>query len=293
MRSLEEPDAPRGRRLLWILLGVAMLGGLVAWYATTRSAPPDTPATTPAGAARTDVPSSGNERATTTERPAPGAGHARGAACGPPRRADRPPARPAPATPAPPAREFRVTTDVPGAYVFLDRKFLGTTPFVSRDVAPGRYQLNVQVEGRPPVVRTVEVLADSTHRPWTSRCLRPPGRPRPGRRSTRRWRSCTSTAWARVKARCGPPGTGCATRRAHKDAFSLPYASVETFTRRLRREAAPPEAARRAHVELHDDGRQRRPALRLPSRRRGRAQVAPRVGGARLQAAGCVTSGSR
>ena len=75
MRSLEEPDAPRGRRLLWILLGAAMLGGLVAWYATTRSAPSDTRSTTPAGTARTDVPSSGNERATTTERPVPGARH--------------------------------------------------------------------------------------------------------------------------------------------------------------------------------------------------------------------------
>ncbi len=161
MRSLEEPDAPRGRRLLWILLGVAMLGGLVAWYATTRTAPPDARATTTAGAARTDVPTSGNERPTTTERPVAGAGTRAAPPAGPPRRADRPPARPEPATPAPPAREFRVTTDVPGAYVFLDRKFLGTTPFVSRDVAPGRYQLNVQVEGRPPVVRTVEVLADT------------------------------------------------------------------------------------------------------------------------------------
>ena len=119
MRSLEEPDAPRGRRLLWILLGVAMLGGLVAWYATTRTAPPDAKATTTAGAARTDVPTSGNERPTTTERPTAGAGTRAAPPAGPPRRGDRPPARPEPATPAT-VREFRVTTDVPGAYVFLD-----------------------------------------------------------------------------------------------------------------------------------------------------------------------------
>ena len=228
MRSLEEPDAPRGRRLLWILLGAAMLGGLVAWYATTRSAPSDTRATTPAGAARTDVPSSGNERATTTERPVPGTSTSATPPAGPPRRADRPPVRPESSTPAPPARELRVTTDVPGAYVFLDRKFLGTTPFVSRDVAPGRYQLNVQVEGRPPVVRTVEVLADS---PTTVDVTLPPTA------QTAEARSAIDTAVpvlhqhgvGSCEGTLRATGDGLRYETAHKDAFSLTYASVETF----------------------------------------------------------------
>ncbi|AMY11259.1 PEGA domain protein [Luteitalea pratensis] len=229
MRSLEEPDAPRGRRLLWILLGVAMLGGLVAWYATTRTAPPDAPAKTNAGASLTDVPTSGNERPATTERPGSGAGARAAPPAGPPRRADRAPARPATATPAPAAREFRVTTDVPGAYVFLDRKFLGTTPFVSRDVAPGRYQLNVQVEGRPPVVRTVEVLADA---PTTVDVTMPPAA------RTAEARASVDMAVAVVHQHgvgsCDgtlrATGDGLRYETAHKDAFSLPYASVETFT---------------------------------------------------------------
>jgi hypothetical protein len=229
MRSLEEPDAPRGRRLLWILLGVAVLGGLVAWYATSRTAPAaDTPATPPAGAARADGPTSGNERAATTERPAPGAGTPPAPSAGAPRSADRPAPRKAPPAP-PPAREFRVTSDVPGAYVFLDRKFLGTTPLVSRDVAPGRYQLNVQVEGRPPVVRTVEVLNDT---PTIVDVTLPAA-------------AKSAEAMAAVNAAVAvvhqhgvgscegtlrANGSGFQYETAHKDTFSLPYANVETFT---------------------------------------------------------------
>ena len=229
MRSLEEPDAPRGRRLLWILLGVAMLGGLVAWYATTRTSPPrDTRSVEPTRAARTDTPTTGNERPAATERQAPGAAPRPAPSTQVPRNADRPASRPAPATP-PAAREFRVTSDVPGAYVFLDRKFLGTTPLVSRDVAPGRYQLNVQVEGRPPVVRAVEVLADT---PTTVEITLPPA-------------ARTVEAMAAVDAEVAvvhqhgvgscegtlrASGNGFRYETAHKDAFSLPFASVETFT---------------------------------------------------------------
>ncbi len=40
-----------------------------------------------------------------------------------------------------------VSTDVPGAQVFLDRKFVGKAPLVISDVEPGRYRLNVSAEG--------------------------------------------------------------------------------------------------------------------------------------------------
>jgi hypothetical protein len=227
MRSLEEPDAPPRRPLLWIVLGVAMLGGLVAWYATTRTAP-DTPATTAAGAVRTDVPISGNEPPATTERPGSGAGTPTAPPAAPPRRAERPASRPEPAAAAP-ARELRVTTDVPGAYVFLDRKFLGTTPLVSRDVAPGQHQLNVQIEGRPPVVRTVEVLADSP----TSVDISLPAAAR-----TAEARASIDAAVAVVhqhgvgscEGTLRATGDGFRYDTAHKDAFSLPFASVEAFT---------------------------------------------------------------
>ncbi|HTV01429.1 MAG TPA: PEGA domain-containing protein [Luteitalea sp.] len=63
------------------------------------------------------------------------------------------------AKPATPVRELKVTTDVPGAMVFLDRKYLGTTPLVSPDITAGSHELNVQVEGKPPVVQSIEVAA--------------------------------------------------------------------------------------------------------------------------------------
>ncbi len=48
MRSLEEPDAPRGRGL-WILLGLALVAAVVAWYAANRPASPPVPPATPGG----------------------------------------------------------------------------------------------------------------------------------------------------------------------------------------------------------------------------------------------------
>jgi hypothetical protein len=229
MRSLEEPDAARGRRLLWIVLAVAMLAGLVAWYATTRMSPQDSPAPKTTGPVQTDLPTSGNEPTPATERPGSGIGTRTAPPAGPPRRADRASSDKAPAPPAATARELRVTTDVPGAYVFLDRKFLGSTPLVSRDVVPGRYQMNVQIEGRPPVVRTVEVLAD---RPTTVDITLPPA-------------ARTAEATASIDAAVAvvhqhgvgscegtlrASGDGFRYDTPHKDAFTLPYASIETFT---------------------------------------------------------------
>lgn len=229
MRSLEEPDAPRGRGL-WILLGLAMVAAVVAWYAASGPAPsPVVPEHPSAGNPGRGTPSSGNDRPATTERP-------------PTAEATRPPAamatRPvtpkpsrspaAPAAPAPGARELRVTSDVPGAYVFLDRKFLGTTPFASRAVAAGTYQLNVQVEGRPPVVRSVDVAAEGLTDIAVSI---------PAART-----AAAAAAFSAEVAVVHQHGVGSCegTLRAsgeglrydtpHKDAFSLPYSRVETFT---------------------------------------------------------------
>jgi hypothetical protein len=54
-----------------------------------------------------------------------------------------PTATPAPAT----APVLRVDSDVAGANVFLDHRFLGTTPVETRDFAPGPHRLNVSAEG--------------------------------------------------------------------------------------------------------------------------------------------------
>ncbi len=64
--------------------------------------------------------------------------------------------RPDPAAPIP---TLRVDADVPGANVFLDRKFLGTTPVETRDVAPGPHRLNVSAEGYEMYGETIELEA--------------------------------------------------------------------------------------------------------------------------------------
>jgi hypothetical protein len=82
-----------------------------------------------------------------------------------PAAADRPAASPAPAErepaeAAPPARTagvLRVRSDVPGAAVFLDRKFLGNTPLDVDGLAAGSHRLNVSVEGYEGHAQAVEI----------------------------------------------------------------------------------------------------------------------------------------
>jgi len=52
-----------------------------------------------------------------------------------------------------------VDADVPGAQVFLDRKFVGRTPLTLRDVAPGPHRLNLSAEGYEGRAEGVEVSA--------------------------------------------------------------------------------------------------------------------------------------
>jgi hypothetical protein len=66
---------------------------------------------------------------------------------------------PAPTEAAPVAGTLTITSDVPGAQVFLDRVFVGATPVTAKDVAPGAHQLNVSAPGYENHVQTVEVAA--------------------------------------------------------------------------------------------------------------------------------------
>ena len=66
---------------------------------------------------------------------------------------------PAPAPPplAAPAVVLRVTSDVDGADVFIDRRHVGQTPFESFDVAPGSHRINVSAVGYDGFVKDVEI----------------------------------------------------------------------------------------------------------------------------------------
>jgi hypothetical protein len=87
-----------------------------------------------------------------------------------PRATPAPPAAPeARATPRPPpepraeaaAPTLRVDADVPGANVFLDRKFLGTTPVETREFEPGPHRLNVSAEGYEMHAETIDLATES------------------------------------------------------------------------------------------------------------------------------------
>jgi len=144
MQILTEPkNGGSGRRALLIaflvLLVVAAIG-IAVWFFARR--PPEGPKGPPvAPRART----SPTPRATPTA-PAPEA-----------RATPRAEPRPEAAAPT-----LRVDADVPGANVFLDRKFLGTTPVETRDFAPGSHRLNVSAEGYDMYAETVE-LPSSSH----------------------------------------------------------------------------------------------------------------------------------
>ncbi len=53
----------------------------------------------------------------------------------------------APRPSSPTAATLHVESDIPGASVFLDRAYLGTTPITEKNIAPGTHQLNVSVSG--------------------------------------------------------------------------------------------------------------------------------------------------
>jgi hypothetical protein len=131
-------------------------GGAVCFRA--RSGAPEPAADAPAAAA---TPATGG--AATSAAPADEAPRTTPAR---PRRADSAPAAaetPAPVAPAPEpapiAGLLRIDADVPGAQVFIDRQFIGTTPVTAENVKPGAHQLNVSAEGFEGIARTIEVEA--------------------------------------------------------------------------------------------------------------------------------------
>jgi len=83
-----------------------------------------------------------------------------------PSRRERPAARAAPAHEAERAPSavprLKVTSDVEGAFVFVDRKFIGKTPLDTGEITPGHHQLKVSSEGYDGLSQGVEISETGT-----------------------------------------------------------------------------------------------------------------------------------
>ena len=146
MELLGQPgDGPAasGRSRLALVAAVALVVvAAVAFWMWRRPAPSPPPG--PAHPKAERAPSGG---ATPRPEPSPLEREARGG-----------PARPRPApTAGAPTPRLRVDADVPGASVFLDRKYLGTTPLETTEFTPGSHRLNVSAEGQDMYAETIEI----------------------------------------------------------------------------------------------------------------------------------------
>jgi hypothetical protein len=68
-----------------------------------------------------------------------------------------PPAAETAPAPAADAGILKIDSDVPGAQIFIDREYLGTTPLTGVAVKPGRHQLNASAKGFDGVAETLEI----------------------------------------------------------------------------------------------------------------------------------------
>jgi hypothetical protein len=150
--SGEMPEPGRRRRVPTgaLILAGSVLASFVWWMLMPRDAARPVEPTVPAveAPAPADAPA---------EKPAP-APVAPPAERRAPRAASEP--RPAPVEPARPAGPtLRVSGDVEGADVFVDRTFAGKTPFETTDITPGPHQINISSPGHDGVSERIEVAA--------------------------------------------------------------------------------------------------------------------------------------
>jgi len=130
-----------------------------------------------------------------------------------------PKAEPEPA--APTTATLRIDSDVPGAQVFVDNKFVGAAPATAQNVQPGPRKVNVQAPGYEGVVEFVEVAPGAKDVMISLKTIRLDQRVSVEHKH--RMGSCSGTLIAT------PAGVRYQT--SHKeDAFSVSLQNIETFT---------------------------------------------------------------
>jgi hypothetical protein len=78
-----------------------------------------------------------------------------------PKKSEPRPAEPAPA--APTLATLTLESDVPGASVFIDRQFAGTTPLTLDRLEPGTRQVQLTATGYDSIQRTIELVPGSNN----------------------------------------------------------------------------------------------------------------------------------
>jgi hypothetical protein len=129
--------------------------------------------------------------------------------------------KPAPEPVAPTTATLRIDSDVPGAQVFVDNKFVGTAPATALDLQPGQRKVNVQAPGYEGVVEFVDVTVGPKDVMISLKTIRLDQRVTVEHKH--RMGSCSGTLIAT------PDGVRYQT--SHKeDAFSVSLQNIETFT---------------------------------------------------------------
>ena len=135
-----ESSGSGGRRIVIVLLLAA--AGVAGYF--LFSSPPEPEPVVAVREAPAPPPAAEPEPEPAPVRPAP-------------RPAPPPEPEPEPEPPPPPTNVLRVTSDVDGAQVFLDRQFLGNTPLDMADLEPGTHQVNVSAQGYEGIAQTVQI----------------------------------------------------------------------------------------------------------------------------------------
>ncbi len=142
----DEPESGgMGKFLLIGLAAIALLGLIALVTVRLTRRPPE-----PAPQARTETPAP-------VAAPKPAEPETEAAPAARPRPKREKPVEAAPPPPPPAGPALVVESDVPGAAVFVDRKFVGMTPLRTTDVAEGTHQLNASVTGEDGLAQTIDV----------------------------------------------------------------------------------------------------------------------------------------
>ena len=151
MTLFSEPEErpPTSRRLAYGLIVLTLMAGAGFFLVSRFQTPPlNVAPASEAPSAPTPLPAPvvpPEPEEVTADSPAP-----------PPVTAPEPPPEPTPPS-APPQVVLRITSDVEGADVFIDRSYAGTTPFESDTIQPGRYHINVSAPGYDGHAEEVEI----------------------------------------------------------------------------------------------------------------------------------------